>query len=133
MQTWLNVNISDSIINVIGYNLVRLERQTVTRGGGILTYIKKKLNYEVLPIQNLHVAIEQRWIKLIFKNGSIVIGTIYRRQEYAASEFFENLDNVIVMRRLSLTALLLSVTLILIFKYHLYYPPSCSRYLTQLV
>lgn len=94
-ETWLNSNVPDSLIDVLGYDLVRLDRQTDTRGGGIIIYIKKGLHYEILPIHNLNLAIEQLWIKLIIKNNTFVLGTIYRRQEHAASEFFEDLENAI--------------------------------------
>lgn len=92
-ETWLNSNIPDNVCRFHGYSLVRVDRQGGSRGGGVLMLIKNGIRHEVVPVNNLNMSIEQIWIKLFFKSGILVIGAIYRRQEFAHSEFIENLEN----------------------------------------
>ncbi|KAI5695872.1 hypothetical protein M8J75_004808 [Diaphorina citri] len=46
-QSWLKPSISDSLVNISGYTLVRHDR-LVRRGGGVTMYIRNDLTHKVL-------------------------------------------------------------------------------------
>ena len=61
-ETWLCDHIHDNVVCIPGYNLVRRDRIDVIHGG-VCTYIKKELKYNVL--EDLHdEKIEAIWLQL---------------------------------------------------------------------
>lgn len=48
-ETWSNPRISDVLLNLEGYSLVRWDRSLKKRGGGVALYLNKNLNYEIAP------------------------------------------------------------------------------------
>lgn len=51
-ETWLNNNVHNKLISINGFNLVRLDRVTKKRGGGLLFYINVNALYEVIENQS---------------------------------------------------------------------------------
>lgn len=52
-ESWLKQGIPDNILSVSGYNIVRKDRQTSKRGGGLCVYLNHNIVYEELrPINN---------------------------------------------------------------------------------
>lgn len=94
-ESWLNDNISDEMINLQGYALVRRDRITETRGGGIMLYVRIGLSFVTLPSDRSKVAIEQQWIKISLKEDVVVVGNIYRRQEFSSTDFLDALESMI--------------------------------------
>ena len=61
-ETWLKDHIQDSVIAINGYNLIRLDRRTVSHSG-VCMYIKNDIRYSVL--QDLFdPVLEVLWIKI---------------------------------------------------------------------
>jgi len=60
-ETWLHVNIDDSIINIKNYNLLRNDRDN-KRGGGVCIYIHNKHQYKLLEDRCKPKEIEAIWI-----------------------------------------------------------------------
>ncbi|KAJ8914711.1 hypothetical protein NQ315_017421 [Exocentrus adspersus] len=87
-ETWLTQTISDNLISLDNYNLVRADRHG-NRGGGVLLYIKKHIAYKILTVNN---NIEQLWIK--FKLGGIqtAVGVLYRPWNVNVDYFIDALE-----------------------------------------
>lgn len=54
-ETWLNMNIVDSMVHIDGYNIIRLDRKSGKKGGGLMIYILKRFGWEYLA-QSLNVS-----------------------------------------------------------------------------
>jgi hypothetical protein len=73
-ETWFK---SDSVVNINGYNIFRLDR--VSHGGGVCIYAKKSLR--VLEVKNAvlnNQNVEQIWCTLDIGQENILLGCIYR-------------------------------------------------------
>lgn len=46
-ESWLNKNITNGLICLPNYNIIRLDRATKRKGGGLCMYIHHRLNYDV--------------------------------------------------------------------------------------
>jgi exonuclease III len=72
-ETWLNSNISNSDIDINGFNLVRRDRDG--RGGGVCILVNNSIRY--CPV-NTSPVIEQVWITIKLQKLTIAVGAIYR-------------------------------------------------------
>lgn len=55
-ETWLNGNIHDGIIDIPGYDIVRLDRTSKRKGGGLCVYLLDKLKYDSQKYSSLNVS-----------------------------------------------------------------------------
>uniref|UniRef100_A0A1Y1M3U5 Reverse transcriptase domain-containing protein n=1 Tax=Photinus pyralis TaxID=7054 RepID=A0A1Y1M3U5_PHOPY len=92
-ETWLTDQINTDVIQIPGYNFIRIDRITTTRGGGVGMYIRTDLHFDVLPIDPNNQILEQLWINLKLNKTNLVLGVMYRRQEFAGAEFFEAFED----------------------------------------
>ena len=101
-ESWLTNNIPDAMIDIEGYNLVRLDRawnmgQGVVpkKGGGVGLYIKEKHVYSTKSYEHLNSSkhdMEAVWIELITPHArNIVLATIYRPPDGNVKMFCEEL------------------------------------------
>lgn len=94
-ESWLTPNIPDDVINIVGYRLLRCDRNS-GRGGGVAIYISNKLNFERIDIETSQdLNIEQLWISLNLKNSKLGIGAIYRPPQSNITHFIEAVDTVL--------------------------------------
>ena len=87
-ETWLNNNIPNKLIEVQGYKIIRLDRNSINnqtnrtkRGGGLLIYLRSDLdNYAILPnLTYTDPNLESQWIEIKLQNQkSLIIGNCYR-------------------------------------------------------
>ena len=86
-ETWLNTTISDDLIQINDYRIVRqdrewMETEQIKRGGGVCCYIKSDISFsksEFCDYNHSSKDIEVLWISINkFKNRKFIIGTIYR-------------------------------------------------------
>ena len=88
-ETWLNETLSDNILNVDGYNLVRLDRSwkeegrtNVKRGGGLAIFIKQDLHFSINKYEKYNKStsdLELLWMSINMVNSkNIYIGVVYR-------------------------------------------------------
>lgn len=49
IETWLNDIIQDNLINIDGFSLIRLDRASPKRGGGLLFNIHNAIDLETVP------------------------------------------------------------------------------------
>lgn len=47
-ETWLNKNLHDDLFRINGYHIVRADRKSKKRGGGLLWYINSNIDYETV-------------------------------------------------------------------------------------
>lgn len=52
-ETWLNKRIHDGLIAIDGYNIVRQDRNTGKRGGGLILYIHNLIEFDLLSDLNV--------------------------------------------------------------------------------
>ena len=90
-ETWLSSSYTDQMIEIEGFEIFRLDRETgnilnsshrLKRGGGLIIYVKKDLSKftEIVPeIRRKTENVEQLWIKINKPNvRKQVIAVIYR-------------------------------------------------------
>ena len=59
-ETWLGQGVSDDIIKINGYNLIRTDRKS--RGGVVAIYIKSNLSYTISYFSS-NSTLEELWIE----------------------------------------------------------------------
>ena len=88
-ETWLNNTVSDLELEIPGYSLHRLDRQT-KKGGGVCVYVLQSYKTEVLGEISYISSTDfhQLWIKIQVRNlKSIIICTTYRPPDTPVSCF----------------------------------------------
>ena len=91
-ETRLDANITDNMINLDGYDIVRKDRSR--NGGGVCIYLRSSINYKVrnylVPTELEAVCVE------IIKPHSkpFLVTTVYRPPS-ALSEFFDHFEKLI--------------------------------------
>ena len=100
-ESWLHQHIPDNMINIEGYNLIRLDRQwsedgkQVKKGGGVGFYVREDLTYSTEELKTYNCStndIECFWIQLMMKNSkNIIIGVLYRPPSGNVETCFEKL------------------------------------------
>ena len=80
-ETWLTESIPNSVVELKNYSLVRMDRKSDKRGGGVCAYIKSNIGFTVL--RDLHnSSFEATWLylrphRLPRGFSCIIIGVIY--------------------------------------------------------
>lgn len=93
-ESWLNVNVSDNILHVPGYRVIRKDREG--RGGGLVAYIHARYEYEEVDINIENSGIvEQLWINIRYKKMSLLVGIVYRPPQNNVTDCIEVFDNVL--------------------------------------
>ncbi|KAF4530864.1 hypothetical protein B566_EDAN018898 [Ephemera danica] len=79
VETWLNPDICDQEIHLLGYTLYRKDRQTGI-GGGIMAYIKDGLKASLHRDMTLSDSTDSLWISIVTsaQNHRITLGIVYR-------------------------------------------------------
>ena len=102
-ETWLNSNIPNKLIELQGYNIIRVDRNQINsqnnkykRGVGIVTYLRDDLdNYATIP--NITISdqnLEQQWIEIKFQNKkNLIIGNCYRPPNGSVDIALQTLNN----------------------------------------
>ena len=104
-ETWLTKNFSDSMVDIHGYTIHRLDRSianengVVKKGGGIALYVKECI--KTVPVSNdsLNTSsniVECQWIELCFaKHRNIIVGNCYRPPQGSVDLFLEYIEKCI--------------------------------------
>lgn len=92
-ETWLNEKISDSVVNIDGYNMLRHDR--IGRlGGGIMIYIRKGLKYKTLKTSENQPGIactEYISVEISLHNNNIFLTAFYNPPEIDCSYLIDDL------------------------------------------
>lgn len=75
-ESWLNPNIKDSDIAIVGYNVFRTDR--AKRGGGVAMFVKNNLNCSVRISTSLPGQFELLAVNINLGDYPIVIVGVYR-------------------------------------------------------
>ena len=77
-ETWFDKSITDNCVKIPNYNIIRRDRLTSNRSGGVCMYIRSDLAYNQRnELENDDL--EDIWLELLLpKSKPIVIGTCYR-------------------------------------------------------
>ena len=89
-ETWLNRLISDNVINVPGYSVVRLDRPNQSGYGGVAMYVRETLNFVQLLLGTDES--ESLWIRITTKSGNVILANIYRPPKNNENAFLSNLE-----------------------------------------
>ena len=87
-ETWLNKRFDSKLIDIPGYNLLRLDREwldknnNIKKGGGLGVYIKNGLDYNESLFRKNNISssdIEMQWLEIKVKNmKKIILLNVYR-------------------------------------------------------
>lgn len=91
-ESWLRKDIPSDHFTIIGYNLIRNDRET--RGGGIAFYVKKCYLYEII-FSHTDECIEQLWISIKLIDKIFIVGVIYRPPQSNVLKFLNSLEDSI--------------------------------------
>ena len=100
-ETWLSKKIPDSMIELKGYSMVRLDRSKSDkkRGGGLLTYVDENLIYDNSCFKNHNLMcadIELQCLSLKIPNlWQIIVINIYRPPQGSFAKFVDYLSDTI--------------------------------------
>ena len=102
-ETWLHDKITDSEINISNFNLVRSDRGqnpdgTITRGGGICTYIRQGIvfeEYTLLSCSNKDIEMLIIKLKLPFTRDIYMIN-VYTPPNGDIDVFIQTLQNAVI-------------------------------------
>lgn len=87
-ETWLQEDISNDVISITGYNLVRRDRQF--RGGGVALYIGTNLKYKIIDVTTTNV--ESLWVTIKAGKLKIAVGVLYRPPHVPYAEIEQLFD-----------------------------------------
>lgn len=86
-ETWLNKSISNDLLHIGGYTLIRKDRGS--RGGGVAFYLKDTYGFRV--IDNI-TDIEQLWIVTTINRNNVIFGVCYNPPRTNPKQFTDNLE-----------------------------------------
>ena len=104
-ETWLTQNYDDSILNLDGYILYRLDRtfynnqNHIKKGGGVCLYIREEIDVKLSTVEHLSNSsqnIECQWVELCFeKQRNIIVGNMYRPPQGDVEIFIKYVEGCI--------------------------------------
>ena len=97
-ETWLDSTVSDTEVEIPGYNIYRLDRLNKI-GGGVCAFVRD--GYKVEPMDDLSkissTGLHQLWLKIQARNHkSFVVCTVYRPLDTTLNCFDEDLSGTLV-------------------------------------
>ena len=99
-ETRLDANITDNMINLDGYDIVRKDRSR--SGGGVCIYLRSSINYSkvrniLIKVRNdlVPTELEAVCVEIIKPHSKPFLVTTVYRPPSALSEFFDHLENLI--------------------------------------
>lgn len=100
-ETWLNPDVPSSLLDIGNYDILRQDRATGKRGGGLITLIRKGLNivydpdkHKALNVSSLDTEILITELKIGHVKKMIVVNC-YRPPSGNVANFFDNLENAL--------------------------------------
>ena len=92
-ETWLNSSITNTEVNIQGYNIYRLDRKH-KKGGGICIYVRNDFKSKVLKDLSFisPVGFHQLWVQAqVNKNKSLIVCATYRPPDCTVSSVRDDL------------------------------------------
>ena len=94
-ETYLGSSVSDSLLKIDGYNLVRADHPSDTKRGGVCIYYKESIPARVI---NLSYFEEALLLEMTYHNKKVIVSVIYRSPSQNINEidsFLSNLEKVV--------------------------------------
>lgn len=92
-ETHLTEDISNELIRIHGYNMVRRDRSNGSKGGGVVIYYRDNLNiFEDLK-WNIHQDFEAVWLNITIRSQSTLLGCLYRPPK--SNTFYNDLHDLL--------------------------------------
>ena len=90
-ETYLDSSIPDSLLEIDGYNLIRLDHPNDIKRGGVCIYFK-----EILPVRIINIPYlkEALLLEMNYNNKRVIVSVIYRSPSQNNSEFDSFLRSV---------------------------------------
>ena len=90
-ETYLDSSIPDSLLEIDGYNLIRLDHPNDIKTGGVCIYFK-----EILPVRIINIPYlkEALLLEMNYNNKRVIVSVIYRSPSQNNSEFDSFLRSV---------------------------------------
>lgn len=76
-ETWLKSYITNKMIHIPGYKIVRNDRKNI-RGGGVALYISSPLHYKIIDKSPENACIEYLLIEINLSHTKVMAGVVYR-------------------------------------------------------
>lgn len=95
-ESWLNINISDTLILDSSFDIFRCDRKSTSanNGGGVFIAAKTILNASLIYKNNSR-GFETCWIKTKFYNRYIIVGTIYAHPRLNKKTWLQEFENIL--------------------------------------
>jgi hypothetical protein len=78
-ETWLHDDINNSEIYIEGFQIIRNDRESTKRGGGVILYVRKDIPVLHLSTESTAATPESIWVSVKPpKSGKLFVGVIYR-------------------------------------------------------
>ena len=89
-ETYLNSPISNSLLEIDGYNLIRSDHPNDIKRGGVCIYFK-----EILPVRVINISYlkEALLLETNYNNKSVIVSVMYRSPSQINNEFDSYLRN----------------------------------------
>lgn len=94
-ETWLDENISDAMIRIVGYKCVRKDRPT--RAGGICVFLRDNFTFRIVDNIEESDTCEQLWLSVKLAQLTLAVGAVYRPPRTNIMKFFDTLESTFAM------------------------------------
>ena len=94
-ETYLDSSVSDSLLKIDGYSLVRADHPNDTKRGGVCIYYKESLPVRVINSRYFEDAL---LLEMTYHNKKVRVSVIYRSPSQSINEFdsfLSNLENLV--------------------------------------
>lgn len=92
-ETWLNSSHSDGMLNINGYRLLRNDRPSERRGGGVAMYVKRKYKTNVIFKSVADRETEFILIELSASYSKVLLGCVYKPPNcHEIKNFFDEMS-----------------------------------------
>lgn len=96
-ETWFHEEVNSAALNLDNYNLVRNDRKTDTRGGGVAIYIRNCLQFKIIFKSDSSERVEYLFVEIFDKQQKCLIVCIYNPSRgNDLSHFFNKFSEVSV-------------------------------------
>ena len=90
-ETYLNSSVSDSLLKLDRYNLVRADHTNDIKRGGVCIYYKESLPAGVIYLSYFEEAL---LLEMTYHNKNLIVSVIYRSPSQSINEFDSFLSNL---------------------------------------
>jgi len=96
-ETWFNEDYNDSVLELNQYNLIRNDRKTGSRGGGVAMYVRKCFQYKVIFRSDTSDPVEYLFVEIFDSMQKCLIVCVYNpHKSFDLSNFFVKLSEYCV-------------------------------------